>query len=95
VTPALDQVGTMLRARYLVTIPTPARLPAPVSLRVDTGHMTLTDDAVVTAPAGPDRSESVTRFLARSGLVVPVSVAVAILAVVFGVLVIRRRRQYR
>lgn len=93
VTPALDQVGTMLRARYLVSVPEPASLPAPVSLRVDTDQMTLTDDAIVTAAVGQRRSVLAPAcLLCRTDLIVPVSVTVVVLAVAFGVLVLRRRQ---
>jgi hypothetical protein len=47
--PALDQVGTLLRSRYLLTIPAPRSLPAPASVRVETGAATLSADAVVPA----------------------------------------------
>jgi hypothetical protein len=50
--PALDQVETTLGGRYLVQFPTPPTLPAPVSVRVDTGDLTLTGAAVVPAPPG-------------------------------------------
>jgi len=85
--PAFDQVSTMLRARYLVSIPTPGRLPAPVSLRVDTGDATLTGDAVVPAAAGPDRG--------RRGYLALAAAGVGVLAVAFGLLVYRWRRQTR
>lgn len=49
VVPALDQVGAMLRARYLITFPTPPKLPAQVSVRVAVGDVTLTADAAVPA----------------------------------------------
>src|SRR5207248_4704154 len=38
VTPAFDQVATLLRARYLLTMPTPDPLPALVSVRIDTSE---------------------------------------------------------
>jgi hypothetical protein len=53
VVPALDQVTTTLRGRYLVRIPTPGARPAPVSLRVDIGGLTLTGEAVIPAEADP------------------------------------------
>jgi hypothetical protein len=49
VVPALDQVETTLRGRYLVQFPTPETLPARVSVRVATGALTLTGDAIVRA----------------------------------------------
>jgi hypothetical protein len=47
VVPALDQVETTLRGRYLVQFPTPETLPARVSVRIETGALTLTGDAIV------------------------------------------------
>jgi hypothetical protein len=49
---AFDQVAIALRARYLLTIPTPTRLPAQVSVQVDTGAETLAADAVIPALRG-------------------------------------------
>jgi hypothetical protein len=77
VVPALDQVGTMLRARYLITFPTPARLPTPVSVRVDTGHATLTADTVVTAATGDNSGH-------RSRSAFPGRDAVLLLTIVLG-----------
>ena len=51
VVPALDQVETTLRGRYLVQFPTPSALPARASVRIDTGSLTLTGDAVIAADA--------------------------------------------
>jgi hypothetical protein len=61
VVPALDQVETTLRGRYLVQFPTPSALPARVSVQIDTGSLTLTGDAVVPAEdeaLPPPRRES-------------------------------------
>lgn len=49
VVPALDQVATTLRSRYLVSFPTPARLPARVSVRIGAGDVALTGEAVIRA----------------------------------------------
>ncbi|MGK5683445.1 VWA domain-containing protein [Actinoplanes sp. URMC 104] len=54
VVPALDQVQTTLRGRYLIRFPTPARRPAVVPLRVTTADLTLTADVRLPA-AAPDR----------------------------------------
>ncbi len=51
VVPALDQVWATLRIRYLLSFATPARLPATVSVRIDTGDDPLTESAVVPQPA--------------------------------------------
>jgi hypothetical protein len=83
VTPAFDQVATLLRARYLLTMPTPDPLPALVSVRVDAGQVTLTADAVVPAPVAvprPGRS-----FLVRNRdilLVLALLLLVAVLTLV-------------
>jgi hypothetical protein len=59
VVPALDQVATTLRGRYRVTFPTPQKLPARLSIRVDAGDLTLAADAVVGANDGsPSRPAS-------------------------------------
>jgi hypothetical protein len=47
--PALDQVQTTLAGRHLIEFPTPPALPARVAVRVDTGDLTLTGEAVVGA----------------------------------------------
>ncbi|MEU7909397.1 VWA domain-containing protein [Actinoplanes sp. NPDC049118] len=53
VVPALDQVETTLRGRHLVRFATPRSLPAHVSVRIDTGGLSLTGGALVTADPGP------------------------------------------
>jgi von Willebrand factor type A domain len=62
---AFDLVDTTLRNRYLVSFPVPARLPAQVTVRVDTGQGTLTasgvvpaDEAAAPQPATPARGWS-------------------------------------
>jgi hypothetical protein len=50
VVPALDQVQTTLRSRYLVRFPTPSRLPARVGVRVQTADLTFSSDATVPVP---------------------------------------------
>jgi hypothetical protein len=47
--PALDQVATMLRARYLVSFPPPAHRPAHASVRVDMDTVAMTADVVIPA----------------------------------------------
>jgi hypothetical protein len=51
VVPALDQVETTLRGRYLVQFPTPRARPARASVRIDTGSLALTGDVVIPAEA--------------------------------------------
>jgi hypothetical protein len=71
---ALDQVGTLLRARYLVGFPTPAELPVKAAVRVDAGEVTLTADPVVpkSGAAGGEPARS------GSGLWVKVVLAVIV-----------------
>ncbi|WP_433717740.1 VWA domain-containing protein [Actinoplanes sp. CA-051413] len=89
VIPALDQVTTTLRGRHLIRFPTPASLPATVSVRVDAGDLELAGDAVVPAPAvrppAADRPWSAVVL----GLVAA-GVMVAIMAMLWW-----RRRRYR
>jgi hypothetical protein len=89
VIPALDQVTTTLRGRHLIRFPTPASLPATVSVRVDAGDLELAGDAVVPAPAaGPPATDrpwsAVVLGLVAAGL------TVAIVAMLWW-----RRRRYR
>jgi hypothetical protein len=51
VVPALDRVTTTLRGRYVVTFPTPQALPAPLTVRMGVGGVTLTADTVLAAKA--------------------------------------------
>ncbi len=91
VVPALDQVGAMLRARYLLKIPTPGQLPARVSVRIDMGDVTLTGDTVVPvvtlAQAYPPTEEPPV----RAGTVVWVAAVVGVLAVLVAAAVVRRQ----
>jgi hypothetical protein len=91
VIPALDQVETTLRGRYLVRFPTPPALPAQVSVRVDTGDLTLTGEPVVAPapvpaprPAGDD-----------SWIWVAVLLGLAVAALVAAVVVVTVRRRSR
>ena len=89
VIPALDQVETTLRGRYLVQFPTPPNLPAPVSVRIDTGDLSLAGDAIVAAPvsaaaparpagSGPRMWIAVLLGLAVLGLVAAAAVTVLV-----------------
>jgi hypothetical protein len=49
--PAFDRVAEAMRARYLLTFPSPDRLPARVSVRAGTAAGTLTAEVQVTAGA--------------------------------------------
>jgi len=86
VIPALDQVETTLRGRYLVQFPTPSRLPARVSVQVDTGDLTLTGDVVVAAPAASKPARTDWRIWAAAALGLLAVVALVV------VLWLRRRR---
>lgn len=50
---AFDELSAALRTRYLMTVPAPARLPAAVTVRVDTGNGPLTTEAQVPATPVP------------------------------------------
>jgi hypothetical protein len=89
VVPALDQVRATLGARYLVQFPTPPTLPARVSVRVDTGDLTLTADAVV-VPA-PER-DGVPDWVPRAVALGLLATGLAVAAVL---LLVRRRRSGR
>ena len=91
VVPALDQVETTLRGRYLVQFATPPVLPARVSVRVDTGGLVLTGDVVV--PTVPSEVS------ARRGSGIPFNVVWWVIAgcliVGIAVVLILRRRSRR
>lgn len=89
VVPALDQVSTVLGSRYLVELPTPPTLPARVSVRVDTGDLTLTGDAIVAAAAPPVPATD--RGLARTAVVLWIAVA-GVAVLVAAAAYLRRRR---
>jgi hypothetical protein len=90
VIPALDQVETTLQGRYLVRFPTPASLPARMSVRVDTGDLALTGDVVVggAAAAAPPPRRS------RLGIVV-LSLIAAVLLIAAALLLLLWRRRHR
>jgi len=74
-------VASLLRARYLLTIPTPDPLPALASVRIDTGEITLTAGAVVPAPvAGSKPGRSYLQRNRDTLLVLAVLLLVAVLA---------------
>ncbi|RSM72560.1 hypothetical protein DMB66_05305 [Actinoplanes sp. ATCC 53533] len=90
VIPALDQVKTTLNGRYLVQFPTPPVLPARVSVRIDTGDLSMTGDAIVTAPAAASR-DTTDRSPIRAALVPGLAVA-GLAAMVIAAVLLRRRR---
>jgi hypothetical protein len=87
VVPALDQVATSLRGRYLVQFPTPRALPARVSVRIDTGNLVLTGDVVIPADSAGDGRQG-SRFRIEVALATIVGCLMVFIAVV---LMIRRR----
>ena len=91
VVPALDQVETTLRGRYLIGFRTPARRPAAVPLRVTTPDLTLAADVTLPAPPAA-RPAGFRRWALIAGLA---ALGVALLAVVvrMGVGQARRRRR--
>ncbi|MFI5895514.1 hypothetical protein ACIA5D_36005 [Actinoplanes sp. NPDC051513] len=85
VVPALDQVESTLRDRYLVCFATPPSLPARVAVRIGTGDLTLTGQAVIPAPGRPDRGSPVTptilgTMLVAAGLATVVAIIVLLIA---------------
>ncbi|WP_433376435.1 hypothetical protein ACQPZX_07830 [Actinoplanes sp. CA-142083] len=85
VVPALDQVESTLRDRYLVCFATPPSLPARVDVRIDTGDLTLTGQAIVPAPGRGGRREGVTptilgTMLVAAGLATVVAIIVLLIA---------------
>jgi hypothetical protein len=87
VVPALDQVATTLRGRYLVQFPTPPALPARVSVRIDIGKLVLTGDVVIPAnSAGNGRPRSASRPELALAII-----AGCLMVLVAAVLMIRRR----
>jgi hypothetical protein len=91
VVPALDQVETTLRGRYLVRFPTPTALPATVSVKVDTGDLTLTGDALIPLPPPAAKpADEADRTLVWSLGGAAALIAVALVALV---LIQRSRRQ--
>ena len=86
---AFDAATAALGTRYLLTMPEPARLPATVAVRVDTGDGTLTADVPLTSPA-PRADDD-------AGLLVTVAVGVvlAVVLVTGAVVLVRRRPRAR
>jgi hypothetical protein len=80
VVPALDQVQTTLRGRYLVRFRTPASLPADVNVRVASADLTLSGTAVVPSsdPDGDDRSVIIAW---AAGITLIVAVAVGLVVI--------------
>jgi hypothetical protein len=98
VVPALDQVQTQLRGRYLVQFATPSALPATVSVTVNAGGVTFGGDVAVPvadpAPAGSTPSGAAAADTG-SGLRTALlwgAIAVVLLALVAGAVVVLRRR---
>jgi glyoxylase-like metal-dependent hydrolase (beta-lactamase superfamily II) len=89
VVPALDQVATTLRGRYLVQFPTPRALPARVSVRIDAGKLVLTGDVVIPADSGRPRPAS------RLRLEVALAAIAGCLLVFFAAALLIRRRSAR
>ncbi len=87
VVPAFDRLAAALRTRYLLTTPLPDRLPATVTVRVDTPGRPLTAVAVVADQALPPGL--------RPDLRLPVTLAGCVLALVTGVLAVEAALQAR
>jgi hypothetical protein len=85
VVPALDQVESTLRDRYLVCFATPPSLPARVAVRIETGDLTLAGEAIVPAPGAPGRQERIAptivgTMLVAAGLAAVVAIIVLLIA---------------
>jgi hypothetical protein len=85
VVPALDQVESTLRDRYLVCFATPPSLPARVDVRITTGDLTLTGQADVPAPGRGAPRHRVTptivgTMLVAAGLATVVAIIVLLIA---------------
>ncbi len=97
VVPALDQVQTQLKGRYLVQFATPPALPATVSVQVQTGDLTFTGDVAVPgadpapAPAASSAADDRGSGL-RTGLLAG-AIAVVLLALIAGAVVVLRPRR--
>jgi hypothetical protein len=84
---AFDDATAALGTRYLLTMPEPARLPATVAVRVDTGAGTSTTDVLLTSPAPRGDDDA--------GPLVTVAVGGVLAAVlVTGAVVLVRRRPW-
>ena len=91
---ALDQVKTTLGGRHLVRFPTPPTLPSRVSVRIDTGDLSLTGDAIVAATPAPAARTATTgrRWIWAVAAVTAAGLAAAVVVVA---VVLRRRRRTR
>jgi von Willebrand factor type A domain len=90
VVPALDQIATMLRTRYLVTFPTPDQRPSHAFVRVDLPEVAMAADVVVPGtrggvdgqPApGRDRAGAVRTNVALAAAVLGATVLILVAAV--------------
>jgi hypothetical protein len=87
---AFDQVARLLRARYVVTLPMPDRLPADAAVRVETGEGPLTaqavisanQDAVIPPESPPDEPSTGARLWRALGALLWLVLALAVLAIV-------------
>jgi hypothetical protein len=95
VVPALDQVKTTLGGRYLVRFPTPPALPARVSVRIDTGDLSLTGDAIVAAAPAPAPAPRAGTTAPRIRVAVVAALAVAGLAAAVVAFALWRRHRSR
>jgi hypothetical protein len=80
VVPALDQIATMLRTRYLVRFPTPEQRPAHAFVRVDLPDVAMAADVVVPGSGGPVDDQPA----GRSGTGAAARTSVALWAAVVG-----------
>jgi hypothetical protein len=88
--PALDQVDTTLRGRYLVQFATPSGLPARAQVRVDAPELAMTGQAVIPDDATPARAAA-NPWPGTTVVVIAAVVLAALLILIAVALVLRRR----
>jgi hypothetical protein len=88
--PALDQVDTALRGRYLVQFTTPSALPVRAQVRIDAPDLTLTGETVI--PEAAEQSTGTASPWPGTRAIVLAAVIVAGLLTLIAVALVLRRR---
>jgi hypothetical protein len=90
--PALDQVDTALRGRYLVQFATPSALPARAQVRVDAPELTLTGETVIAEDAEASAGAgTASPWPGTRAIVIAAVILAGLLTLVAAALVLRRR----